>query len=97
MNIHKLLSVILFSFTLFLAGNLTNVLAEDEIDEDLAKAAEEYNQTQNEKRKVICKKEAPIGSRIKKKVCRSVASIERDEKEGNRYLKRRRITSGQQQ
>ena len=76
-----------------LAGNLTNILVAETTDEDLDKAAAAYNQKQEKDRnKVVCKKEAQIGTRIKKKVCRTVATIERQAEEGKALMQRKRIS-----
>ena len=90
MKIKKLLPILFFSLTLVFAGNFTTVIAEETTDEELDQAAEKYNEKQKyDGRKLICKKETVIGSRIKKKVCRTVASIERDREEAKRMMDKR--------
>jgi len=90
MKINRLLPILFFSLTIIFAGNSTTVLAERTTDEELDQAAEKYNEKQkNEGRKLVCKKVAKIGTRIKTKVCRTVASIERDRKEAKRMMDRR--------
>ncbi len=98
MKMHKLLSLFLFSLALICAGNFTNVLAEDTPESDLDKSAATYNQKQkNNKNKVVCKKEARVGTRIKKKVCRTVATMEKEAEHGKRFLKRSRVSVGDQE
>ena len=90
MKINRLLPILFFSLTIIFAGNSTTVLAEQTTDEELDQAVDKYNEKQKyEGRKIVCKKEAQIGTRIKKKVCRTVASIERDRKEAKRMMDRR--------
>ena len=98
MKIKKLVSIFLFSLAMICAGNLTHVLAEDATEEDLKKAADAYNKKQTyDGYKVVCKKEAPIGSHIKKKVCRTVATIDRQHRDAKRVMDKSRISLGEPQ
>ena len=52
--------------------------SEAERDLDLASAVEEHNAQAEEKDRVVCTKERPTGSHIPRRVCRTVADIERE-------------------
>jgi len=88
----------LLFLSLFLcAGISTTVLADDGSQGELNAAADQYNRNKSEVRyKVVCRMEAPIGSRIKRKVCRTVTVIERSSREAKRILDRMRTSVGDQ-
>lgn len=66
--------------------------AVDTADEkQVQELAEDYNASQKDERsKVVCKKEAQTGTRFKKTVCRTVATMETDEENAKRSLSRMR-------
>lgn len=87
MKIYKTLTT--FFLAMLLAGNLTHVSAEDEIQKDLDKAAELYNTNKSDDNyKVVCKRETVVGTRIKKKICRTVATMNQARKEARRRMDR---------
>lgn len=62
-------------------------------DEELEEVADQYNRNKSNKRyKVVCRMEAPIGSRIKRKVCRTVATMDRSRTEARRTMDRLRTS-----
>lgn len=83
MNIKKCFYLLLFSLCLSLAGGSPAVFADAETDA----IADQYNRNKSKsKYKVVCRKEAPIGSRIKRKVCRTVASIDRSQNQARKAM-----------
>ncbi len=83
MNILKSVNLVLVSVCLFLGSGFTVTYADDETDA----IADQYNKNKSKsKYKVVCRKEAPIGSRIKRKVCRTVASMGRSQTEARRQM-----------
>ncbi len=98
LKINKLLTIIFLSAAMIFVGSFTTVVAEEEPGDAMEKAADVYNKNKsNERYQVVCNREAPVGSRIKKKVCRTVASTEIQQRETSRALKQRRIGVGNQQ
>jgi len=93
MKLNKLMT--LFFLIMALAINVNPVFAGDEPDEALEKAADLYNKNKsNDKYKVVCKREAPVGSRIKKKVCRTVEMVDNSQREAREKLGRMRTSVG---
>jgi hypothetical protein len=91
MKINKLLTIVFLAMALAL--NFTNVFADDELDE----AADQYNKNKsNDRYKVVCTREAPVGTRIKKKVCRTVAMIEQGQHAAKEALSKLRTNVGNQ-
>ena len=87
MNRFRPLSVLLAGLTLAFAGPAPLVLAADEVEAEIQDKAEAYNDhLTNDRNKLVCKKEAVTGSRIKKTVCRSQASMENSEYQAKRFL-----------
>ena len=87
MKIVKSFTLVLISCCLFLGSGFTTASADEETDA----IADQYNKNKsNSKYKVVCRKEAPIGSRIKRKVCRTVASMGRSRTEARRQMDRLR-------
>ena len=69
------------------ADTFNNTSEEDRIQ----KIAEAYNAEQTDERsKIVCKKEAEVGTRFKKTVCRSMATIEAEREHAKRSLHRMR-------
>jgi hypothetical protein len=96
-QIGKLTSIGLLALVLLFAGNFTNVAAKEKTGGDLDQAADQYNKNKsNDKYKVVCKREAPVGSRIKKKVCRTVAMVNNTQKEIRQNMMKMRTTVGKQ-
>jgi hypothetical protein len=57
--------------------------------EKLDKLAEEYNaKVESEDQEVVCRMVSEVGSRIKKKQCRTKAQIKQDEEEAARYARK---------
>ena len=82
---------------MILTGNFMNVVAEEETEDDLDKAADTYNQKKsNDKYKVVCTREAPVGTRIKKKVCRTIAVMENSQRDAKKAMDRLRTSVGNQ-
>jgi hypothetical protein len=74
MKINQLLVMCFLTMTLSI--HFTNVFAADGIDAALDESADQYNKNKsNDQYKVVCRREAPLGSRIKKNVCRTVAMM----------------------
>ncbi len=93
---NKILTIFLLTLTMGTTGVLTQAASEDEKQRELDMAADEYNKKKtNDKYKVVCKREAPVGSRIKKKVCRTVAVMENTRKEAQRSIQKMRTSVGQ--
>jgi len=64
------------------------VRAETE-DEKLSRMADDYNaQVADESQEVVCRMVTEVGSRIKKKQCRTKAQIKQDEDEAERFARR---------
>ena len=96
-QIRKLTSTGLLALALLVAGNFTNVAAKEKTGEDLDQVADQYNKNKsNDKYKVVCKREAPVGSRIKKKVCRTIAMGENSEREIKKTMQKMRTSVGNQ-
>ena len=63
-------------------------------EEQVEQLAEDYNDSQKDERsKVVCKKEAQTGTRFKKTVCRTVATMDADQENAKRTLNRMRTFS----
>jgi hypothetical protein len=87
----KIITTGLFALVLVFTGNVTNA------DDSLDKAADQYNKNKsNDRYEVVCKREAPVGSRIKKKVCRTVAMSENSQREIKQSMQKLRTTVGKQ-
>ena len=96
-QIRKITTIGLLGAALLLAGNFTNVVAREKVDADLDKASDQYNKNKsNDKYKVVCKREAPVGSRIKKKVCRTVAMTNNSQREIKKTMQKMRTSVGKQ-
>lgn len=94
MKIKKLLSVYLCVLALALTGTISYAAADDS---DLDEAENQYNKNKsNDKYKVVCRKEAPIGSRIKKKVCRTVQMSSNSQRQIRQTMNKLRTSVGQQ-
>ena len=79
------------------AGSFNTVVAEEEPGDAMEKAADVYNKNKsNDRYQVVCKREAPVGSRIKKKVCRTVASTENSQREIKKTMNKMRTSVGNQ-
>lgn len=95
MKIKKL--PVIFFLTMLLALNISNAFAKDEVDDALDEVADQYNKNKsNDNYKVVCKREAPLGSRIKREVCRTVAMVKNSQKEARKTMSRLRTTIGKQ-
>ncbi len=93
MRINRLLSLFLLSLIMLSTGISTNVLAKDETTEELDNIAEQYNRKiKDDKYKVVCRKETRVGTRFKKKVCRTIASMEREANEAKKMLSQKRTS-----
>ena len=98
MKLTKLKSALPFTLALICTVNIAPLLAEEVAEEELEQAAEKYNQKEdNERYKVVCKKEVQVGSRIKKEVCRTQATMERQSDEASRSMDRVRTSVGVQE
>ena len=88
MNTGKRFFIILFSLTLAFAGSGTSVLAAEEaVADEGTKVAEDYNKKQKyESRKLVCKKEAQLGTRVKRKVCRTRAAMDKAERDAKEII-----------
>lgn len=96
MKINKLLTMVLL--VMALAVNFTNVFAQNAVDDELDTIADQYNKNKaTDKYKVVCTREAPVGSRIKKKVCRTVGMVEYAQKEAREAMSRLRTGVGNQE
>ena len=102
METNKLLTIFLLTLAMLLAGNFAYAaedddLQDDDLQDDLDNAADLYNKNQSDENyKVVCTREAPVGSRIKKTVCRTVLTIGRSQREARRSLDRVRGGVGNQ-
>jgi hypothetical protein len=95
MNSNKLLTIFLLTTALTFSYN--SVLAKEDTAPALDAAADQYNKNKsNDKYKVVCRREAPIGSRIKKRVCRTVAMMDGEERMAKEVLDRLRTSVGRQ-
>jgi hypothetical protein len=96
-QINKLLTLSFLSIVLFFSGSFTIISAKEDVDPDLEKAADQYNKNKsNEKYQVVCKREAPVGSRIKKKVCRTVAMNQNSQRQIKKTMQKMRTSVGNQ-
>lgn len=92
-QIRKLTTIGFFGIALFLAASFTHVVAAEKTGEEVDEVADQYNKNKsNDKYKVVCTREAPVGSRIKKKVCRTVAMVSNAQKEITRNMKNMRTS-----
>jgi len=97
LQVNKLLTLSFLSMVLFFSGSFTIISAKEDVDPELEKAADQYNKNKsNDKYKVVCKREAPVGSRIKKKVCRTVAMNQNSEREIKKTMQKIRTSVGKQ-
>ena len=97
MEIQKSPLVYSLVFASALVGIFTHVAAADRDQEVLDEVADQYNRNKsNDKYKVVCKKEAPIGSRIKQKICRTVAMSANSQREIKRTMDKLRTSVGKQ-
>ena len=72
--------------------------ADEASDAELERIADQYNDKQTrDGAKVVCTMETQTGSRFKTRVCRTVATKERQAKEGKQLLDRARISVGDQE
>lgn len=86
MNNNKL--AIIFTLCM-LAG--APVSAADQDEAQLEKAVEAHNAgVTDESQQLVCRKEAVTGSRIKKTVCRTVATMEAEQEAAKRYVNKPR-------
>ncbi len=89
MKNYNTLTTFSLALTMLLAGNFTNVLANDEIQKDLDKAAILYKTNKSDENyKVVCRREAKVGTRFKEKVCRTVSMIKTTNKSAKRKMNR---------
>lgn len=64
---------------------------EPESDDDLQQAVAAHNsRVELESQELVCDKEAPVGTRIKKTVCRNKGLLEREQRDARRYLSKPR-------
>lgn len=97
MKFQNLLPISIISLAVFCAGMPASLYAGEETDQELERIADQYNDKQTrDGAKVVCAMETQTGSRFKTKVCRTVATVERQSKEGKKYLDRVRISVGDQ-
>ena len=97
MKFQNLLPISIISLAVFCAGMPASLYAGEETDQELERIADQYNDKQTrDGAKVVCTMETQTGSRFKTKVCRTVATMERQSKEGKKYLDRVRISVGDQ-
>jgi hypothetical protein len=81
---------ILLSALALLAGAGCASSAGTQAETQMNQDAEAYNAAQTSaEKKVVCEMEAVTGTRMKQKVCRTVAEMERDEENAERMLKER--------
>ncbi len=60
-------------------------------DADLQQAVAAYNsRVELESQELVCRREAPVGTRIKKTVCRNKGLLEREQREAKRYVNKPR-------
>lgn len=60
-------------------------------EEDLQQAVAAYNsRVELESQELVCKREAPVGTRIKKTICRNKGLLEREQREAKRYVNKPR-------
>ncbi|HLB29993.1 MAG TPA: hypothetical protein VJN91_00545 [Gammaproteobacteria bacterium] len=98
MNKQLVKIIVCLGMVLVSAAPATIVNAADEEAEGLQEIADDYNQNKDSERsKVVCTMEAQVGSRFKTKVCRSVGTMERQNKEGKQLLDRSRTSVGKQE
>ena len=87
MKTNKLLTIFLLTLAMLLAGNFTYASTDDEIQKDLDDAADLYKMNKSDDNyKVVCTREAPVGTRIKRKVCRTVATAKQSRKDARRTM-----------
>ena len=85
--------LVLLTLSIVLSGSVTPLFAEEDA---LDQAEETFNADKsNDKYKVVCTREAPVGSRIKKKVCRTIAQSENTQREIKRSFTRVRTSVSQ--
>ena len=97
MKTNKLLTIFLLTLAMLLAGNFTYASTDDEIQKDPDDAADLYKTNKSDDNyKVVCTREAPVGTRFKRKVCRTVSTIKATRKEAKRGLNRVRGSVGTQ-
>ena len=78
-------------------GVSTNISYAATNEGDLSDAQNQYNKNKsNDKYKVVCRKEAPIGSRIKRKVCRTVAMSINSQRQIRQTFNKLRTSVGDQ-
>ncbi len=98
MKTNKLWTICLLSAALTMAGNFTNAVAEEKTTDELEEAANVYNKNKSDVRyEVVCKREAPVGTRIKKKVCRTVASVQNSQREVRKMMREKASSIGNKQ
>ena len=94
MKIWKLSAILFCVLSLGLNANLSYAAASDG---DLGETQNQYNKNKsNDKYKVVCRKEAPIGSRIKRKVCRTVAMSINSQRQIRQTFNKLRTSVGDQ-
>ena len=97
MKTNKLLTIFLLTLAMLLAGNFTYAATDDETQDALDKTADQYNKNiSNARYQVVCTREAPVGSRIKRKVCRTVATIENSQRKIKERMQKLRTSIGPQ-
>ena len=97
MKTNKLLTIFLLTLAMLLAGNFTYASTDDETQDEMDEAADQYNKNvSNARYHVVCTREAPVGSRIKRKVCRTVATIENSQREIKQRMQKLRTSIGPQ-
>ncbi len=97
MKTNKLLTIFLLTLAMLLAGNFTYAATNDETQDALDETADQYNKNvSNARYHVVCTREAPVGSRIKRKVCRTVATIKNSQREIKEKMQKLRTSIGPQ-
>lgn len=76
-----------FAIMMFLCSPDAGAAREPESDADLQQAVAAHNsRVELESQELVCQKEAPVGTRIKKTVCRNKGLIDREQREAKRFI-----------
>jgi hypothetical protein len=86
---------VLSAVVLVISGcGTVDTASRQDIDATVDQAVVAHNETAEEKEKLVCRYEIETGSHFKRKVCRTVAQMERDREEARKTLERSAIAEG---
>lgn len=94
-NIRFMWKYVLIAVVLVISGcGTVDTASRRDLDAKVDLAVGAYNVTAEKKEKLVCRYEIETGSHFKRKVCRTVAQIEKDREEARKTLKKSSIARG---